>query len=146
VTVFDDAIAAQVAKMADLMDDALGAGLAAPQVGTLNRLFVYRTEPEADLGVVINPTITWRSEETLVGDEGCLSIGKAGVWVPVERSVEVEVTAFDVRGHEQTIRAEGRHAVILQHETDHLDGVLMLQRTDAEHRRAALRELREAGR
>jgi peptide deformylase len=146
VTVFDEAIAAQVATMADLMDDALGAGLAAPQVGTLNRLFVYRTDPEAELGVVINPTITRSSEERITTDEGCLSIGRAGVWVPVERAAEVEVAAFDARGREITIRAEGRHAVILQHETDHLDGVLMLQRTDPEHRRAALRELRDAGR
>ena len=143
---FDEAIVAQVARMADLMDDALGAGLAAPQVGSLNRLFVYRTSPEADLGVVVNPRIVRASEEKLVGDEGCLSIGRASVWVPVERSVDVEVAAFDAKGREITLRAEGREAVILQHETDHLDGVLMLQRTAPEHRRAALRELRAAGR
>jgi peptide deformylase len=145
VSVFDDALRAEVARMADLMDDALGAGLAAPQVGTLHRLFVYRAAPDGPLGVVVNPRITHASEEAITTDEGCLSIGRADVWVPVERSGEVEVAALDVKGHEITIRAEGREAVILQHETDHLDGVLMLARTTPEHRRAALRRLREAG-
>lgn len=146
VTVFDDALREQVTRMGDLMDDAIGAGLAAPQIGVLNRVFVYREDPEADLGVVVNPTITQLTDETITTEEGCLSLGRAAVWVPVERPAAVELQGFDARGRAITITAEGRHAVILQHEADHLDGVLMLQRTDAEHRRAATRELRAAGR
>jgi peptide deformylase len=145
VSAFDDQLAAQIRRMADLMDDALGAGLAAPQVGKLQRLFVYRAEPEGPLGVVVNPTITRFSDEKITTEEGCLSIGRAQVWVPVERSGEVEVVAFDAKGHERTITAEGREAVILQHETDHLDGVLMLSRTAPEFRREALKTLRELG-
>jgi peptide deformylase len=143
VTSFDDALSEQVARMADLMDDALGAGLAAPQVGSLLRVFVYREAPDAPLGVVVNPRIVRASEETITTEEGCLSIGRANVWVPVERSEAVEVEAFDAKGRPITLKAEGREAVILQHETDHLDGVLMLSRTAPEHRREALRTLRE---
>ena len=145
VTVFDDAVAGLVRRMAELMDDALGAGLAAPQVGQLQRVFVYRAEADGPLGVVVNPRIVRASEEKLTTEEGCLSIGRAQVWVPVERSAEVEVVAQDAKGRERTITAEGREAVILQHETDHLDGVLMLSRTPPEHRREALRTLRELG-
>jgi peptide deformylase len=144
VTRFDHELAELAGRMGFLMDEAIGVGLAGPQVGILKRLFVYRFAGEEALGVLVNPEVVRRGEETQTIEEGCLSI--AGVHVPVERPALVEVTGVDLDGHPLTVVAEGPDATVLQHEIDHLDGVLMLDRTDKESRKAALRQLREAAR
>jgi peptide deformylase len=137
---FDGALAGEVARMTDLLEDALGAGLAATQLGVMHRVFVYRAEPDGPIGVMVNPETEWASERTEVDEEGCLSI--PGVWVPVERPVEVRMRGRDATGRERTVEAEGMEARVLQHELDHLDGILMLERTTQEARREAIRTLR----
>jgi peptide deformylase len=139
---FDDALRAQVARMGGLMNDALGVGLAAPQIGLSQRLLVYRVGQDAPLIALVNPQIEWRSgdEETL--EEGCLSI--PGIAVDVERAVHVRVRAQDEGGDERVVEASGLEARVIQHEMDHLDGVLILDRTTKEQRKEAMRALREA--
>jgi peptide deformylase len=139
---FDGALQASAERLTELLGDALGAGLAATQLGVMQRVFVYRGEPDAPIEVLVNPTLEWTGEERIVGEEGCLSI--PGVWVEVERAAEVRMRGFDPRGRERTVEAEGMEARVLQHELDHLDGVLMLDRVDQEQRRAAMRVLRGA--
>jgi peptide deformylase len=137
---FDASLEEEVRRMTGLLDDALGAGLAATQLGVMNRVFVYRAEPDAPIGVLVNPALEWSGEEMVVGEEGCLSI--PGVWVEVERAEQVRMRGFDTRGRERTVEAEGMDARVLQHELDHLDGVLMLDRISKEQRREAMRVLR----
>jgi len=139
---FDERLRAEVARMASIMEDAIGVGLAAPQLGTLHRLFIYRVGHEAPLAVVVNPELEWRSKEKETYEEGCLSI--PGVVVDVERPIHVRVRARDELGEPILIEASGLEARVIQHETDHLDGVLMLERTSREQRKEALRALREA--
>jgi len=139
---FDERLRAEVARMASIMEDAIGVGLAAPQLGTLHRLFIYRVGHEAPLAVVVNPELEWRSKEKEIYEEGCLSI--PGVVVDVERPIHVRVRAQDELGEPILIEASGLEARVIQHETDHLDGVLMLERTSREQRKEALRALREA--
>jgi peptide deformylase len=137
---FDAALGEQVAELMQVMFDADGAGLAATQVGVLRRIFVYRLGEEPPT-VVVNPVITHRGEELETGLEGCLSLGQARVIVEVERATAVTVEAQNLRGEPMTIEAEGMRARILQHEIDHLDGVLMLDRTTPEQAKAAKRAL-----
>ena len=139
---FDDELRAEVARMAAIMHDAIGVGLAAPQLGTAHRLFVYRVGRDAPLGVVVNPEIEWRSKDQETYEEGCLSI--PGVVVDVERPIYVRVRAQDEWGEPLVIEASGLEARVIQHESDHLDGVLMLDRTTREQRKDAIRALREA--
>jgi peptide deformylase len=139
---FDGALEAEVARMTALLDDALGAGLAATQLAVLHRVFVYRIEPDAPIQVFVNPRLEWTGEEVEADEEGCLSI--PGVWVEVERPVHVRMAGHDARGRPRTVEAEGMEARILQHELDHLDGVLMLDRASLEARREAMRALRES--
>ncbi len=139
---FDDDLRAEVARMAAIMNDAIGVGLAAPQLGTAHRLFVYRVGRDAPLGVVVNPEIEWRSKDQETYEEGCLSI--PGVVVDVERPIHVRVHAQDEWGEPLVIEASGLEARVIQHESDHLDGVLMLDRTSREQRKEAIRALREA--
>ena len=141
VTVFDDALRARVARMEGLMEDAVGAGLAAPQVGSLERMFVYRVEREGEATAVVNPRIVWRSEDEETDFEGCLSLSE--VVVEVSRPVAVRVEAQDLDGSPMTIEAEGFEARVIQHEYDHLEGVLIVDRAEADQRREALRALRE---
>ena len=138
---FDDDLRAQVERMATLMEDAIGLGLAAPQVGILQRLFIYRMGPEAPLSVVANPEFEFVSDETETFEEGCLSI--PGVVVDVERPVHVRVRAQDEFGDSRVVEASGLEARVIQHEMDHLDGVLILDRTSRDQRKQALRALRE---
>jgi peptide deformylase len=140
---FDAALEAEVERMTGLLDDALGAGLAATQLGIMNRVFVYRSEPEAPIGVMVNPRLEWASEERELGEEGCLSL--PGVWVEVERAAQVRFRGHDARGSARVIEAEGMEARVLQHELDHLDGVLILDRTSREQRRDAVRRLTGRG-
>jgi peptide deformylase len=136
---FGDDLRSLVERMKLLMHDANGIGLAATQVGVLQRLFVFQPSEDEVLAVV-NPEIVERSEETEVADEGCLSI--QGITVPVERSLEVTIVGQDENGADVRYELEGYGARCAQHETDHLDGVLMLDRTTPEARREALGVLR----
>ena len=141
---FDDSLRQQVSRMAGIMNDALGVGLAAPQLGISQRLLVYRVGPDAPLIALANPEIEWASEDREGSDEGCLSI--PGVTVDVERPVHVRVRAQDEEGEPRSVEASGLEARVIQHEMDHLDGVLILDRTTRDERKRALRELREAER
>jgi peptide deformylase len=124
------------------MDDAIGVGLAATQVGVLHRLLVYRTQLHGPLAALVNPEVEWASDDTEPMQEGCLSL--ASVLVDVDRPVHVRVRAQDERGEEILIEASGLEARVIQHEVDHLDGVLILDRTTREERKEAMRVLREA--
>jgi peptide deformylase len=126
------------------MNDALGVGLAAPQLGISQRLLVYRVGPDAPLIALANPELEWVSDDRETIDEGCLSI--PGVTVDVERPVHVRIRALDEEGEERLVEASGLEARVIQHEMDHLDGVLILDRTTRDQRREALRALREAAR
>ena len=141
VSRFDAELRKQVDWMRDLMDGALGIGLAATQVGIVERVLVYRVEPESPIVAVINPQIEWRGDELETAEEGCLSV--PGIHVDVERNVHLRVGAVDETGTPFTIEAAGLEARVLQHEIDHLDGVLMLDRTTREQRRDAMRAWRE---
>ncbi len=138
---FDDALRTQVRRMAGLMDDAIGVGLAAPQLGVSQRLLVYRVGYEAPLVALVNPEIEWRGDELETLEEGCLSI--PGVHVDVDRPVHVRVRARDEHGKPRVVEASGLEARVIQHEIDHLDGVLMLDRAPREQRKQAIRELRD---
>jgi len=140
VTAFDDALREEVARMEVIMDEAHGAGLAAPQLGAMRRILVYRVGDEEHARVLVNPRITWASDETETDAEGCLSIGE--VTVEVARAVAIRVDAQDAEGAPLRLEAEGFEARVIQHEIDHLDGILILDRTTKEQRRQALRELR----
>ena len=141
---FDDSLRRQVSRMAGIMNDALGVGLAAPQLGISQRLLVYRVGPDAPLIALANPEVEWASEEREGNNEGCLSI--PGVMVDVERPVHIRVRAQDELGEPRSVEASGLEARVIQHEMDHLDGVLILERTSRDERKRALRELREAER
>jgi peptide deformylase len=137
---FDGALEDELRRMTALLEDALGAGLAATQLGVMHRVFVFRAEPDAPVQAFVNPVLEWSGEERETDEEGCLSI--PDVWIEVERALRVRMRGLDARGRERTVEAEGLEARVLQHELDHLDGVLMLDRAAPDQRRAALRSLR----
>jgi peptide deformylase len=139
---YDEALATFAERMGALMQEAAGVGLAAPQIGILRRVFVYQAGGEEPVRALVNPQIVERSGETEVGDEGCLSLGAASVVVQVERPVRVTVEASSPEGEPIRIEAEGLAARVVQHEIDHLDGVVILDRTTPEQRREALAKLR----
>ncbi len=141
VTHFDAALEKQIERMTPIMDDSLGTGLAAPQVGVLQRMFVYRLGGEGALKVMVNPEIEWSSRETEVMEEGCLSL--SGVHVDVERPFAIKGRAQDATGKEFEFEYEELEARIIQHELDHLDGVLILDRCPRDQRKDAMRILRE---
>jgi len=141
---FDDSLRKQVSRMAGIMGDAFGVGLAAPQLGISQRLLVYRVGPDAPVVALANPEVEWTSQDQEIFDEGCLSI--PGITVDVERPVHVRVRALDEEGGTRLVEASGLEARVIQHEMDHLDGVLILDRTTRDERKRALRELREAER
>jgi peptide deformylase len=143
VTAFDGALQQQIAAMLEILEDVDGAGLAAPQAGYANRVLAYHAERGDAARVLVNPVVEERSAQTTVALEGCLSLGRAGVLVEVERAQRVVVRAQDPDGATVTIEAEDDHARVLQHEIDHLDGVLMTERAAREQRREALAALRE---
>lgn len=142
LTRFDDSLRSEIERMGHLMDDALGVGLAATQVGVLHRLLVYRVQREAPLAALINPEIEWAGKDTESMEEGCLSL--PSVLVDVDRPIHVRVRALDEHGEPIVIEASGLEARVIQHELDHLDGVLILDRTSREQRKEAMRRLREA--
>lgn len=137
---FDDELAQLVARMAALMENADGAGLAATQVGVLRRVFVMRAGENGGTRTLVNPELVSRSDEIEIDDEGCLSL--QGLLVPVERSVTVTVKAKDPQGADVTLELTGFEARACQHELDHLDGVLVIDRTTDEARREAMAVLR----
>jgi peptide deformylase len=137
---FDDDLRRLVERMTQLMQDANGVGLAGTQAGTLQRVFVFQPDPESEPQAVVNPELVERSEETESDDEGCLSL--IGITVPVERPVRVTLAGKDERGEDVRLELEGHSARVVQHELDHLDGVLTIDRTTPEARRRALGELR----
>jgi peptide deformylase len=139
---FDDALHAEVRRMAELMGDALGVGLAATQVGVLHRVLVYRVAHQAPVTALVNPQLEWSGKETEIMEEGCLSL--PSVLVDVERPIHVRISAQDETGEPIRVEASGLEARVIQHEMDHLDGVLILDRTTREQRKQAVRVLREA--
>lgn len=135
---FDDELARVAERMAALMHDAEGVGLAATQVGILRRFFVFHDDGQDR--VLVNPVITLRGSAVDVDEEGCLSLGS--VRVPVERHVEVTLEAKDEKGNSVRLELEGLPARVVQHEVDHLDGVLTIDRTDPASRKEAMAQLR----
>jgi len=145
VDTFDDDLVRLVERMRGLMHDAAGVGLAATQVGVLRRVFVFQRDgadedSEPETHAVVNPEAVERSDETEVDDEGCLSL--QGVLVPVERSKLLTIEGTDEHGQPVRFELDELSARVVQHELDHLDGTLILDRTTDEARREALGTLR----
>jgi peptide deformylase len=140
---FDDDLRSLVDRMKGLMVDARGIGLAANQVGVLRRVFVFQDsrDDEAEIHAIVNPRILEPSDAREPDDEGCLSL--QGVLVPVERHVALTLEGYDTEGREVRLELEELGARVVQHELDHLDGVLILDRTTPEARREAMAALRE---
>jgi peptide deformylase len=138
---FDESLLGLVGRMRILMREANGVGLAATQIGVLQSLFVFqRGEEGEEASAVVNPRISERSDEVATDDEGCLSL--QGVLVPVERHVGVTLEGQDETGADVRLELTDLEARVVQHEVDHLDGVLILDRTDPESRRQAMAALR----
>jgi peptide deformylase len=140
VAEFDEDLQRLVDRMIALMMDARGVGLAATQVGVLRRVFVFQPNPERDPVALVNPRIAERGAESSVEEEGCLSL--QGIRVPVERATTLTLEGKDATGAAVTYDLEAYEARIAQHELDHLDGVLIIDLTDDEHRKQALAVLR----
>ena len=138
----DDSVASLVERMTALMQEARGVGLAAPQVGVLRRVLVYQLSDEDPVVALVNPKLVATSDERESAEEGCLSLGAATVVVPVERAISLTVEGTSPAGEPLTVEAEGLEARVIQHELDHLDGVLIVDRTVPDERREALAQLR----
>jgi peptide deformylase len=134
---------AEVERMVGIMRDGMGVGLAATQLGILRRVLVFQAGPDSEPTALINPSVEWLSEDAVVAEEGCLSLPR--VAMDVERSLYARVEGLDLDGDPVSIEASGLEARVLQHEIDHLDGVLILDRAPREQRKGALRALREGG-
>jgi peptide deformylase len=142
VEAFDGGLDEEITRLIEIMHAAEGVGLAAPQVGSLRRLLVARPERDEQVVALCNPSVVWRSEEEEIDTEGCLSIRTITAEVP--RAVSIRVEALDPEGNDVEIHADGFAARVLQHEIDHLDGILILDRATPESRREALRALRDS--
>jgi peptide deformylase len=138
----DDEVQRLAERMLDVMERAHGVGLAAPQLGILRRILVYRASDQDEPKVLINPELVERSDETEVGTEGCLSLLGGELQVPVARHLRVRVSGRDASGDAVDMDVEGFEARVIQHEIDHLDGILIFDRAEDQERREALRELR----
>jgi peptide deformylase len=137
---FDGDLRRLAERMTNLMRDANGVGLAATQVGIIRRVFVFQPDADSDPVAVVNPVLVDSSDETVVEDEGCLSL--VGVQMPVERPLSLKLEGRDLDGGELSFELSEHAARVVQHEVDHLDGVLILDRTTDEARKAALAVLR----
>lgn len=137
---FGPELAAEAERMIVLMQEAMGIGLAATQLGVMRRMLVFQAGPDAAPRALVNPELEWVSGELATAEEGCLSL--PDVIVDVERPLHARLTGADVEGRPLVLEASGLEARVLQHELDHLDGVLILDRTQRKQRRAALRALR----
>jgi peptide deformylase len=140
---FGPELRAEVERMIGIMRGAMGVGLAATQVGILRRLLVFQAGPDSEPTALVNPGIEWLSDEVVVAEEGCLSLPR--VSMDVERPLHARFSGLDVDGEPVRIEASGLEARVLQHELDHLDGVLILDRAPRAQRKGALRALREGG-
>jgi peptide deformylase len=143
VEVFDDLLREQARRMRERLIEADGAGLAATQVGLLRRLFVFRLTPEHDIDVLVNPRIVSASAEHTTFVEGCLSFNT--VAVAVERPAAVRIAAQDLDGRPRELEGDGFAASLLQHEIDHLDGILTLDRAGRAERHRAITDLLARG-
>jgi peptide deformylase len=141
VAEFGEELRAEVDRMIAIMRDGMGVGLAATQLGVLRRLLVFQASHDAEPTALINPEIVWSSAEEAVAEEGCLSLPR--VSMDVERPLYVAVSGLDVDGDRVRLEASGLEARVLQHEIDHLDGILILDRTERDQRKGALRALRD---
>jgi peptide deformylase len=140
VAEFGPGLRSEVERMIAIMRDGMGVGLAATQLGVLRRVLVFQAGRDSEPAGLVNPELEWLSEEAVVAEEGCLSLPR--VAMEVERPLHARVAGRDLEGEPVTIEASGLEARVLQHEIDHLDGVLILDRAPREQRKAALRALR----
>ena len=140
---FGPELRAEVERMIAIMRDGMGVGLAATQLGVLRRLLVFQAGGDAEPAAIVNPEIEWLSEEESIAEEGCLSLPR--VTMDVERPLHARVSGRDAEGEPIVIEASGLEARVLQHEIDHLDGVLILDRTERAQRKGALGALRDGG-
>ncbi len=143
VTVFGPELRAEVERMIQIMRDGMGVGLAATQLGILRRMLVFQAGPDAEPTALLNPEVEWLSDATVLAEEGCLSLPR--VSMDVERPLHARIVGLNTEGESLWLEASGLEARVLQHEIDHLDGVLILDRTTREQRKGALRALREGG-
>ena len=143
VTAFGPELRGEVERMIAIMHDGMGVGLAATQLGMLRRLLVFQAGSDGEPTALVNPAIEWLSDEGSIAEEGCLSLPR--VSMDVERPLHARVSGRDVEGEPIVIEASGLEARVLQHEIDHLDGVLILDRTSRDQRKGALRALRDGG-
>jgi peptide deformylase len=141
VAAFGPDLRAEVERMVAIMQDGMGVGLAATQLGVLRRLLVFQAGPDSPPMGLVNPVFEWLSDELAIAEEGCLSLPR--VTMDVERPLHARISGRDVEGEPIEIEASGLEARVLQHEIDHLDGVLILDRTTRAQRKGALRALRE---
>jgi peptide deformylase len=133
----------EVERMIHIMQDGMGVGLAATQLGVLRRVLVFQAGGDNEPAALVNPEIEWMSDELAIAEEGCLSLPR--VTMDVERALHARFSGRDIDGEPVVIEASGLEARVLQHEIDHLDGVLILDRTPRQQRKAALRALRQGG-
>jgi|SRR6185295_1572435 len=143
VSDFGPELRAEVERMVAIMRDGMGVGLAATQLGILRRMLVFQAGPDSEPTALVNPEIEWLSDEVVVAEEGCLSLPR--VSMDVERSLHARIGGLDADGEPVTLEASGLEARVLQHEIDHLDGVLILDRAPRPQRKEALRAMREGG-
>jgi peptide deformylase len=143
VTEFGPELRAEVERMISIMHDGMGVGLAATQLGILRRILVFQAGADCTPTALVNPALEWSSQEAVIAEEGCLSLPR--VSMDVERPLHVRVAGVDLDGDGVTVEASGLEARVLQHEIDHLDGVLILDRAPRGQRKGALRALREGG-
>ena len=137
---FDGDLAKLIERMEHLLHDANGVGLAATQIGVLRRVFIFQPDPDEEPRALVNPRLAQGSDEREADAEGCLSL--QGVVIPVERHERVAIEAIDPEGKDVRLELEGLAARVVQHELDHLDGILIIDRTTPEARREALGILR----
>jgi peptide deformylase len=138
---FGPELRAEVERMVSIMRDGMGVGLAATQLGLLRRLLVFQAGPDSEPTALVNPVVEWLSDEVVIAEEGCLSLPR--VSMDVERPLHARFSGLDVDGEPIRLEASGLEARVLQHELDHLDGVLILDRAPRAQRKGALRALRE---
>ena len=143
VAEFGPELRAEVERMIAIMRDGMGVGLAATQLGVLRRILVFQAGPDSDPTALVNPRVEWLSDEVVLAEEGCLSLPR--VAMDVERPLHARLAGRDVDGEAVALEASGLEARVLQHEIDHLDGVLILDRAPRDQRKEALRALREGG-
>jgi peptide deformylase len=143
VAEFGPELRAEVERMIAIMRDGMGVGLAATQLGVLRRLLVFQAGPDGEPTALVNPIVEWMSDECAIAEEGCLSLPR--VSMDVERPLHARFSGYDAEGEAIEIEASGLEARVLQHEIDHLDGVLILDRAPRRQRKGALRALREGG-